>query len=261
MRKNLLYNIEPEKQRGSGMSLGVLGALGSPLLGYTLQALIDEGVEINAVMLDASGGLTKDIKIWNQRTDSRLPFIRIENFASHQIPFYFFKNHNSNGAVDLVNTLNLDLLLNGGTPRILKPSILSAPSLGVLNIHPGKLPDYKGCTCVEWAIYNNEQIFNTVHYMTEEVDGGDVVIDEGYSFTQKDRYVDVRVEVYKKGFALLAKAARIILENKGLPHARTQNGKGKYYKPIPEDCLIKVVESLESGKYSFQQTTSVDDLT
>ena len=58
------------------------------------------------------------------------------------VPFFFIKNHNSLENIELINKRGIDLLINCGTPRILKATVLKAPKIGVLNCHPGILPDY-----------------------------------------------------------------------------------------------------------------------
>ncbi|MGD2118694.1 MAG: formyltransferase family protein [Chromatiales bacterium] len=235
------------------MTVGVLATPGSPLLGYTLRALLEEGVPIGGVLLDSKGVSEKDINIWNERTNNHLPVIELETFADAMIPFYFVESHNSQSAVKLVRKLGLNLLVNGGTPRILKSEILNAAQTGILNIHPGKLPDYRGCTCLEWAVYNNEQVYNTVHYMTEDIDAGKVIMEEPYEFSSSDDYVDVRVKVYLGGFSLLARAANCILKNESLhSHQKFPGKEGRYYKPISDDLLDVVKKKLVSGNYKYQ---------
>lgn len=222
-------------------TVGILGTLGSPLLGYTLRAFVARGVRVGAVLLDAKGFSAKDLAIWEDRTARRLPPIDLSEFASLQIPFYFLTSHNSPEVVALVSRLGLDVLINGGTPRFLKESILNAPRLGVLNIHPGRLPDYRGFTCVEWAVHNNEKVCNSVHFMTKTIDGGPVVLSEGYLFSSTDNYVDLWVKVYREGFDLLARAAdKVLREGITAAGSTPQSLSGNYYKPISDELLDEV---------------------
>lgn len=234
-------------------TVGILSTLESPLLGYTLQALVNHGVSVGAVLLDAKGTSPKDLAIWTERTACQLPPMEISEFESLHIPFYFLTSHNSSDAVSLVSRLGLDLLVNGGTPRILNPSILGAPSLGTLNIHPGRLPDYRGCTCVEWAVYNDDEVCNSVHFITNTIDGGPVVSEEGYRFSISDNYVDLRVKVYREGFNLLARVAeRVLREGITYTNIAPQVAGGNYYKPIPDEFLADVHKKLKSGRYRYQ---------
>lgn len=232
---------------------GILGTLGSPLLGYTLRALVAHGVPVGAVLLDAKGYSAKDLAIWEERTACRLPLVDLSEFESLRIPFYFLTSHNSSQAATLISRLGLDVLVNGGTPRILKANILDAPRLGILNIHPGRLPDYRGCTCVEWAVYNDDEVCNSVHFMTTTIDGGAVVLTEGYRFSSADSYVDLRVKVYREGFNLLARATeKVLREGITAADSTPQVAGGNYFKPIPDELLADVRKKLDAGCYRYQ---------
>lgn len=235
--------------------IGVLSAYGSPLLGYTLQALIKQGLKIGGVILDAKGFDKKSMSIWNDRTQGRLPSLTLDQFEEHEIPTFFVSSHNSPTTAVLIKKLNLSVLVNGGTPTILKKCTLESPNLGVLNIHPGRLPDYRGCTCVEWAIFNNEQIYNSVHFMVSEIDAGPIVIEEGYRFGREDRYVDIREKVYRCGFDLLARGARRVIEGHACPtDVLSPSDGGAYYKPIGELEMDIINSRLATGEYRYQDS-------
>ena len=177
------------------MKLGVLGALDMPMMGQQIAALLAEGLDLSAIVLDAAGTKAKDIAIHEDRTAGRLPAIPLANFEAEGIACYFVSSHNSRAAVDLVKRLGLDLLVSAGTPRILKAPLLEAPSFGVLNVHPGLLPAFRGACCVEWAVWHDAPVGNTVHLMTEGVDEGPIVAAEEPTIAKADTYVDVRVKV------------------------------------------------------------------
>jgi len=235
------------------MGIGVLGMLDSPLLGLALSALQARKIEVSAVLIDSKSFDEEDAERWKERTGGRIATVPLSSFANEKIPFYFVDSHNDTDAVQLVQDIGLSILVNGGTPRILKKGILSATKYGVLNIHPGKLPDYRGCTAPEWAIFNNDQIFNTVHYMSEEIDGGPIVMSEGYAFSRLDNYIDIRTKVYREGYSLLARSvSKVLNESMTVDSMTMQTRGGNYYKPISETNLEYVKELVSSGKYMYQ---------
>jgi len=64
--------------------------------------------------------------------------------------------------------------------RILWPELIKLFRFGVVNLHGGKLPEYRGANVLQWAIINGEiEIAMTLHYIDEGVDTGPV-IDEIY---------------------------------------------------------------------------------
>ena len=70
---------------------------------------------------------------------------------------------------------NVDVLLSVAAPEIFGPDALAATPL-VLNVHSGKLPDYRGMMPTFWALLNGErEIIVTVHEMAERLDAGAVL--------------------------------------------------------------------------------------
>lgn len=235
------------------LNIALLSTIDSPILGYIIQHLVDQNIPIDAVLIDTKKRSEKEKIIWAERTTDKLGAIPLCNFEAHQIPYYFFPNHSSEAALQFILNSNIDLLVNAGTPRILKQKILRAPRIGVLNCHPGLLPDFRGCTCVEWAIYLNEKIGNTVHLMTKEIDEGPIILQESLSLKKSDRYDDVRAKVYKHGFELIARGIRRLIEEppykfRNMSYVRN----GRYFDVIDKDKMEAVLRSINAGTYKFQ---------
>ena len=54
--------------------------------------------------------------------------------------------------------------------------IIEIPSLGVINFHEAKLPNYKGSASYFWFFVNKEEEANvTCHYVREEIDTGEII--------------------------------------------------------------------------------------
>lgn len=70
-----------------------------------------------------------------------------------------------------------DLLVLAGFMRILTPEFACHYAQRLLNIHPSLLPKYKGLNTHQRAIAAGDQEHGcSVHFVTEELDGGPVVI-------------------------------------------------------------------------------------
>lgn len=195
----------------------------------------------------------KDLALWEQRTEGALPPVPLRDFASIAIPAFFIENTNSQMTIDLVRGLGLQLLVNGGCPRILSAAMIASVDHGILNIHPGLLPEFRGASCVEWAIYKDRPVGNTIHFMSAGIDEGPIVLQESYTFARNDRYHDIRTIVYQRGFALLARAVELVVSERLRPADGRPQGPGTYYKPIPAAEMAAVIEKLEQGRYRYQQ--------
>jgi len=233
--------------------VGLLSTIDAPLLGRQINDLLDLGCRIDTILFDSKIMSVKDHEIHHERTAGRMPPIPLDTFEQAEIPAYFVHNHNSSFTAKLVQRLELDLLVNAGTPRILTKEALAAPRIGVLNCHPGMLPEYRGCTCVEWAVYLDEQVGNTVHLMSEGIDEGDIVMKEGLSFSSTDNYRDVRLKVFSAGSRLMARAVNEIQTRKINPGQFIPQGKGEYRPVIDAVKMALVYRKLEEGRYAFQK--------
>lgn len=78
--------------------------------------------------------------------------------------------------------LNPDLGVVAGT-YILKEPVFSAPRLGCINLHTGKVPEYRGAAPAFWELYNGESVVGiTIHRVAAAVDAGSVLAQEVFPF-------------------------------------------------------------------------------
>jgi methionyl-tRNA formyltransferase len=74
-----------------------------------------------------------------------------------------------------------------GFMEILTKNIFELPRLGILNLHCGKLPEYKGRAPISRAIIKgDEHIIMTLHKIDEGVDSGDILSEIALTVEEKD---------------------------------------------------------------------------
>jgi hypothetical protein len=229
------------------MRVAVLGITDRPATYYVTKALIEAGARPAQLILDNRPSRPKDIEIWQARTDGRLPG---GDLIALGVPAIGVPGHT--GAWLTTYLSQFDLIVSAATTGICSNELLKSPRIGVLNVHPGMLPNYRGATCVEWAIYNDDQVCNTVHFMTDKIDEGPIVRRESYTFPKNATYVDVRVTVLSEGYKLLADAVRNIIDHDYSMADAEQQGAGTFHKPIPPDKMLAVLSKLEAGQYRYQ---------
>ena len=156
--------------------------------------------------------------------------------------------------LNMLKELGIDCLANAGTPRKLCAKLLGASSIGVVNVHPGLLPKYRGSCAVEWAILNNDRVGNTAHFMVEGYDAGPILTSETYDFNKYSTYSDIRCHVYKKQCSLVGKAFSLI-QRDGL---RAENcdlqddSRAITRPPVSDKDMKKIHRLLKEGRYRFQ---------
>jgi len=219
----------------------------------------ESGVTNIVVICDLHQDGGKSKKIFEERTGDAFKLsdkgkARIYTGGGDPIPFYFVESHNSETLIQLTEFLGIDCLFNAGTPRRISAEIISSMRNGVINIHPGLLPEQRGCTPVKWAIYNDKKAGNTAHFMDEGFDTGPIITSEWYEFPPDVDYQSIRTRVYKDGSILAGKVLASIQNSElKVSDATIQdNERGKYWNVIPDDKMKAVLNKLESGEWRYQ---------
>jgi methionyl-tRNA formyltransferase len=83
---------------------------------------------------------------------------------------------NDRAVFDAVQRLAPDVVAVFGT-SLIRPPLLGQGRLGMLNLHGGLSPDYRGADCTFWALYNGEpeQVGCTLHFINAGIDTGALV--------------------------------------------------------------------------------------
>ena len=146
-------------------------------------------------------------------------------------------------------------MANCGTPRKIEKEIINSVKNGVLNVHPGILPKYKGRTCVEWSIFNGDKVGNTLHLMNENYDSGPIIKKVSYLFSKNDDYHSVRKKVYIEGVELLLnylQKLQVSKKKKIISHKQNKYS-NNFYDVIDEKKMKFVTKLLNEGKYKYQK--------
>lgn len=100
---------------------------------------------------------------------------------------YKVPHHNKRHCRELLEELNPDFGVLGGT-RIISKSILDIPPYGMLNSHPGLLPEVRGSASPAWSVYHDIPIGATCHFIDPNIDTGDIVLRREIPVHRGDTY-------------------------------------------------------------------------
>jgi methionyl-tRNA formyltransferase len=137
---------------------------------------------------------------------------------------------NTVGGRAILEVLEPDLVVSVRYRRILKREAIAIPRLGVLNLHSGVLPDYKGVMATFWAMLHNEkEIGATLHRIVDDgIDTGPVIgvrrIPADYGAT----YLANVLRLYGPGCDMIVEAIET-LEAGGTPPVAAQPPGGRYF--------------------------------
>ena len=78
--------------------------------------------------------------------------------------------------IQLLKAWRVDLVVLAGWMRVISADFIKAFPKTIINVHPSLLPKHKGLHAVQQAIDSNESYTGcSVHYVTEELDSGEVI--------------------------------------------------------------------------------------
>lgn len=110
----------------------------------------------------------------------RLKRIGVEALLQEQgIKISHESNVNSQEFLDRIREIAPRIILSVAAPQIFKTPLLEIPELGCINVHSGPLPQYRGMLPTFWQLLDGKnEVGITVHTMTPEIDGGDILKQE-----------------------------------------------------------------------------------
>lgn len=89
--------------------------------------------------------------------------------------------------VELLDSLEVDLVCLAGYMRIVGSVLLNAYRGRIINIHPSLLPAFKGAGAVEQAVEYGVKVFGiTIHYVNEDLDGGRIIAQKAFEYDGSD---------------------------------------------------------------------------
>ena len=127
---------------------------------------------------------------------------RAEKFG---IPHCYINAKDEDQMIELFKVWRVDLIVLAGYMRIIKnPSKFPAP---MINVHPSLLPKYKGLRAIEQAMEAGEEFAGcTVHYVNEELDGGEIILQKEVPILPDDDIESLTKAVQRMEYSILPAA-------------------------------------------------------
>jgi methionyl-tRNA formyltransferase len=162
-----------------------------------------------------------------------------EQAAEHDIPVTAVKRHK-----------DPNLIVLGGT-RIIRGEILSFPRDGVLNAHPGLLPECRGSASPAWSVYHDIPVGSSCHFCSPEIDEGDVVRRREVEVRRGDTYEDLCYKTLVMAGTLMTEAVRAYHEGR-IDELRLPQGESPHptFKNMPDELLETVYQKLRDQTYA-----------
>lgn len=144
--------------------------MGTPAFAVpSLEALIADGHQICGVFCQP------DKPVGRHQNRLQPPPVK-EVAQAKGIPVYQPVKLRDGAALEIIRSLDPELIVVAAYGRLLPDEILDYPARGCINVHSSLLPKYRGAAPINWAILNGERETGvTIMYMASELDAGDVI--------------------------------------------------------------------------------------
>jgi methionyl-tRNA formyltransferase len=158
----------------------------------------------------------------------------------HAIPVSQPDRVNGTEFRDTLRTWKPDLVVMVGYNQILRKDILEIPPRGCLNLHGGKLPDYRGTAPLNWAIINGEtRIGLSILFADEGIDTGDIVAETQFTIARSDTIREV-VQRSLELFPDMLLGVLASLRSGAIRRMKQDPAAGAYYtRRYPRDGMIR----------------------
>lgn len=118
--------------------------------------------------------------------------------------------------VEILNLVQeMDYLFLAGYMRLISEFFLKSFQKPILNLHPSLLPKYKGKDAIKQAYDNGDlEIGISIHYVNEEMDGGEVIAQKSIKVVDGESLDDVTNRIHELEHYLYPKVIKEIVGGK-----------------------------------------------
>jgi len=157
-----------------------------------LNILNNEGFKSISVIAAPKIKLKSNSNIDNKESNTH----NVKNLCDSLDLNYFECQHNDIQKIkEIKNKYNADLAIISGA-RIIKAEIIELFDEGIINFHPGKIPETSGLDSFYYSIKNNCSMGITVHFIDKRVDAGKFILFEEIKIEINDTTEGLRKKIY-----------------------------------------------------------------
>ena len=109
--------------------------------------------------------------------------------------YYVFPHNKYNEISEYSNKHKRNLAIISGA-RILKKNIINIFKYGVINYHPGSLPETSGLNSIFWMVRKNARPVATAHFIDQKVDAGRLIDERQINLNKDDSISIVEYKLY-----------------------------------------------------------------
>jgi len=189
-----------------------------------LKLLVERNIRIRLVAVSPDDKSREDYRALSDRNGSQ---------------FRVTSNPNEEKELAYLKSLDVDVFVLAGYPVIVRSEFLSLATFGVINLHAGVLPNYRGSSPLNWAIINGEnEIGASVIKVDLGIDSGSILAEKKLPFSSSLTIRDAHNLVNETFPTMLLEVLESIANNS--VNMKEQSGDDACYYPLrfPKDGLV-----------------------
>ena len=129
----------------------------------------------------------------------------------HKTPVFQPTRLRDGAALEIIRSLDPELIVVVAYGRILPDEIWQYPRLGTINIHGSLLPKYRGAAPIQWARINGEaETGVTAMYLASAMDSGDMIAKKRLEILPEETSGDLFLRLQTLGAELLCETVNAI---------------------------------------------------
>src|SRR5579875_3991875 len=158
--------------------------------------------------------------------------------ANHRIAVYFDEQFGS-AWIERIRSWAPAVIYSFNYRRLLPRAVLQCASIAALNVHPSKLPAYRGRAPINWVLVNGERETGvTLHHMVERADAGDIVAQQTVAIDDSDTALTLSRKLTPLAADLITRFHPLIVAGTA-PRAAQDLSAGSYFgRRTPADGRI-----------------------
>ena len=149
--------------------------------------------------------------------------------------------HNSQESIELLSQIKPEIGIISGA-RILKSDVINQFQKGIINFHPGLIPEVRGLHCLEWAIYDEKPLGITSHIISKEIDAGLIIKRFEIPEYDDDTVIDIDERLYQGQLVLFNESISMLRNSSDLSEFTNVNSNTNYYKSFPPEFQEEFVK-------------------
>jgi len=156
---------------------------------------------------------------------------------------------NDKDSINFLKEQNPNLIVSIGSV-ILKEEFIEIPSVGVLNVHMGILPEYRGIGVTEWPIIEAESLQQiklgiTLHFIEKGVDTGPIILKKPIPLKQDDSASDLDKRFLPEMVKLMVLGITLV-RDEDLNSIKQERNQGKQYYSLHHRMKMVAQKRLEN---------------